>query len=109
MNVNEITDVAQAYDDLAWLREHGALDGVAEIIRERRRQIEKLGYTPEQDRQRYADGWLMGLASRQLSRCDMRERDGLAGPGDREHAMAACGALAAAEIDRLQAEFGEPS
>ena len=35
------SELAKARDDLAWLSAHGALTGVAAIIAERRKQIER--------------------------------------------------------------------
>jgi hypothetical protein len=92
-------------DDLDYLHKHGALAGVGEIIRERRRQIEQ-GHTPERDREQRSHGTLVYMAGGQAERCRYRRLDGLANPADDERAMAQAGALAAAEIDRLNAEFG---
>jgi hypothetical protein len=39
--VTAASELARARDDLAWLSAHGALAGVAVVIRERRTQIER--------------------------------------------------------------------
>jgi hypothetical protein len=93
------------YEDLDWLRDHGALAGVAEILRERRRQIETKGFTPAHDRAAHADGRLVNAVGFQARVCEERVLAGLDGPPEAEQAMARAGALAAAEIDRLTAEF----
>jgi hypothetical protein len=73
----------EALDDLAWLRRHNALGGVAEIISERRRMIEQ-GHTPGHE-----DAPARVVISRDIDRI----------------ALARVGAMAAAEID-LPAEPG---
>jgi hypothetical protein len=98
--------MSTVYDDLDWLREHDALTGVAEIIRERRRQIEQLGWTLGHDRERHANGLIAGYARAELSGLQATRNDGLADPASDEVHLAKAGALAAAEIDRLNAEFG---
>jgi hypothetical protein len=86
----------------------GALTGVAEIIRERRRQIECKGYTPEHDRREHADGRLANLAAAEVVSLISQRINGLSDPGTDQTSLAETGAMAAAEIDRLQAEFGQP-
>ena len=71
--------------DLGWLARHGALTGVAEIIAERKRQVE-LG-------DGHGDGWLRGSLHGWLA-CNDWDRQSL-----RE-----AGALIAAEIDGLDRE-----
>lgn len=77
------------YEELDWLRDHGALAGVMAIMRERRRQIETKGFTPGHDREH---------TTSQLT-CWALER--LFGSAQE---VTEAGALAAAEIDRLDAE-----
>jgi hypothetical protein len=96
---------SEALADLRWLDEHGALAGVAEIIRERRRQIEDEGYTPAHDREKHADGYLVSRADAESTAAIVGVAEGIFGPEDVEHHMRRSGALAAAEIDRLNAEF----
>jgi hypothetical protein len=90
----------QADNDLFWLSEHGALAGVAAIIRERRRQIERLGWTAEHD-DAHADGALAETAYRCLEEMFDDRESGRAGPGDDDRRLRSAGALAAAEIDRI--------
>jgi hypothetical protein len=78
-------DVTQAVVDISWLAERGALTGVAEIIAERKRQVE-LG-------DGHGDGWLRGSLHGWLA-CNDWDRQSL-----RE-----AGALIAAEIDGLDRE-----
>jgi len=89
-----------AYDDLAWLHEHGALAGVAEVIRERRRQIEAIGWTPELD-DAQAYGSLATKAATRVNKLRAARRDGTADIGSDEEHLREAGALLAAEIDRL--------
>lgn len=98
----------EARDDLYWLFSRSALAGVAEIIRERRRQIE-LGHTPERDRAEHMDGKLLYMATGTAAWTGAQAEDGVLGPPEVERGLAATGALAAAEIDRLDAEFGSVS
>jgi hypothetical protein len=98
----------QMHEDLHYLESQGALAGVAEIIRERRHQIEQ-GHTPEHDREHRQQGTLVYMAGGQAEKCRYRRMEGLADPAGDERAMAKAGSLAAAEIDRLQAEFGDGS
>jgi hypothetical protein len=69
--------------DLAELVRHGALGGVAEVIAERRRQVEQ-GATARQD-DRLAHGELVAYAERRIRLGKLRQ----------------AAALLAAEIDRL--------
>jgi len=71
--------------DLAVLARHGALAGVAEIIAERRRQVE-LG-------DGHGNGWLRGSLDAWLAVND-----------NGEHGLREAGALIAAEIDRESRE-----
>lgn len=87
--------------DLDWLRTRGALAGVAEVVRERRRQIEQLGYTVAHDDTEHGDGWLMGAANDRLADMLIDVGTGVAGYPECEQALRQAGALAAAEIDRL--------
>lgn len=95
------TDLGIAMDDLVFLRDSGALAGVAEIIRERRRQVEAKGRTLEHDARAHSDGWLVSSARCRLAVLDMETRDGTAGYPEAEEALRKAGALLAAEIDRL--------
>lgn len=91
-------------DDLDYLHEHGALAGVGEIIRARRQQIEQ-GHTTESDRREYADGRLLMIVTGAFAGCEIARKDGTTSPAEDEVNIAAAAALAAAEIDRLNAEF----
>jgi hypothetical protein len=88
----------EAIADLAWLRLNGALPGVAEIIRERRRQVQD-GWTPEHDDQ-HVRGELMSMARSRILRGAQAVYNG-GGYPEQESALRASGALLAAEIDRL--------
>lgn len=90
-----------ADQDLYWLAEHGALAGVAEILCERRRQIERLGYTVERDEREHEDGFLVSEASAATTSAIVGVVEGISGPADVEHDLRQAGALCAAEIDRL--------
>jgi hypothetical protein len=98
-----VEELKAAWDDLAYLHQVGALDGVAEIIRERRRQIERLSYTPEHD-DRFP-GSLVAIAEGRLSDVLLTRRDGTADIGSDEDHLRKAGALAAAEIDRIIRAF----
>lgn len=98
--------VTTAYDDLDWLAANGALTGVAEIMRERRRQIEQLGRTPDHDREHHSGGGLMWMTEQHVWTLLTRLHDGLAGPAEAETELVQTAALAAAEVDRLAGEFG---
>jgi hypothetical protein len=93
--------LAVAMDDLAALHADGALAGVAEVIRERRRQIEVLNYAAEHDDSVHGDGWLMHFAINRLQLAGRRVSEGTDGPEEVEEGCRQAGALAAAEIDRL--------
>jgi hypothetical protein len=93
-------EVAAACDDLAWLAERGALAGVSEIIRERRRQIEH-GFTPQYDSDTAADGGLVHQVRHWAGEVIGSRRAGVADIGSDEDGLRQAGALAAAEIDRL--------
>jgi hypothetical protein len=97
-----VTAFSDAYADLDWLAGNGALDGVAEVLRERRRQIAEKGYTSEHDDQEHEDGGLMSMVVMRAAGTVSRAADGRDGPAECERSMAEAGALAAAEIDRLQ-------
>lgn len=92
---------SEVVDDLNYLEEHGALAGVAEVIRERRRQIEQLGYTVAHDGTEHDDGSLVIRAGRQCSAVVQGVLTTSEGPEFVEEKMRQAGALAAAEIDRL--------
>jgi len=98
--------LTHAYDDLAWLYERDAMTGVAEILRERRKQIE-LGWTPAHDRG-HDDGWLMAEAHERLGRGLDAIAEGLDGPHETARRLTVSSALSAAEIDRLATESGPP-
>jgi hypothetical protein len=83
---------AGAQDDLVWLSEHGALTGAAEILRERRRQVEALGHIAEHDDALVRDQ-LVQMAEGRLSVMLFGARH--------DHLLYEAGALLAAEIDRL--------
>jgi hypothetical protein len=90
-----------AENDLFWLTDHGALAGVAEIIRERRRQVQVLGRSAEHDDTEHTDGWLMHEAVRRVQNAGRRVAEGVGGAEDIEEACREAGALLAAEADRL--------
>lgn len=98
----------EARDDLYWLFSRSALAGVAEIIRQRRKQIER-GFTPQRDQAEHADGKLMRMVAGGSAWTAAQIEDGTVGVAEVETGLAAMGALAAAEIDRLEAEFGSGS
>jgi hypothetical protein len=91
-----VTARTTAYDDLSWLDDHGAIEGVARIMHERRHQIEK-GFTPEHDRSAHSDGWLAGKVAVEAGYAVAAEFS----TSVDESAMVRAGATAAAEIDRL--------
>lgn len=92
--------LAVAMDDLVALEAHGALAGVAEILRERRRQIEAKGYTARHDDS--LDGQeLIAEASNRLAELTRQQAEGTAGYPEYDTAYRQAGALLAAEIDRL--------
>jgi hypothetical protein len=103
-------EILEAIENIGYLAQHGALTGIAGVIRERRRQIEAKGHTVEHD-DRHAGGWLSdGAARSRLSglRSSRAELDGrvevLVPVNTREfdgEMLREAGALCAAEIDRL--------
>jgi hypothetical protein len=103
---NETKVFRQAMRDLMYLDDNGALTGAAEIIRERRRQIEHKGYTPEHDQRNHADGKLANMVADSVAAVIVERLEGLSGPPADQSGLAEAGAMAAAEIDRLQGEFG---
>jgi hypothetical protein len=94
-------DVAVACDDLARLTDFGAMAGVAEIVRERLRQVQDLGHSAEHDDIEHTDGWLMHEAVRLVQNAGRRVAEGVGGAEDIEEACREAGALLAAEADRL--------
>jgi len=84
-------DVAVACDDLA---------GVAEIVRERLRQVEQLGYSAEHD-DRHDRGELVMAADSTLHASFADVAEGVAGYPECEEFYRQAGALLAAEMDRL--------
>jgi len=100
---------SQVVDDLNFLESRGALAGVAEVIRERRRQIEQLGYGLEHD-ETHDDGSLADRAAGRMSLVRDSRAEGTADPASDEGLLREAGALAAAEIDRLSRlmEPGDP-
>lgn len=94
-------ELCSAMDDLVQLAELGVLAGVGEIIRERVRQVLALGYTAEHD-DAHVDGRLAVWAEEFLrDGVQLCREAGLADAGSDETALRKAGALAAAEIDRL--------
>ncbi len=100
--------LSEAVNDLSWLFEYGAMTGVAEVLRERRKQIEQLGWTPEHDRREHIGGTLLALVREAAVTAFTGVFGGTDGPAECEHHLAKTGALAAAEIDRLATESGPP-
>jgi hypothetical protein len=100
VDLSEVSELKAVWDDLAYLHQQGALAGVAEVIRERRRQIEH-GYTPEYDSHIAAEGSLVHLARHWAGEVIGTRRAGVADVGSDEEGLRQAGALAAAEIDRL--------
>jgi hypothetical protein len=96
--VTAASELARARDDLAWLSAHGALAGVAAIIRERRQQIEQHGHDAQHDDEIFegdADLELGGYAYGQL-------RDIGYGVADNpQRDLTRAGSLCAAELDRI--------
>lgn len=101
------SDLFSAVQDLGWLHRNGALGGVHEVIRERRRQVEALGYTPEGDDSHIGDG-LIAMADIRLSDLRAARGDGTADPAGDERELRQAGALLAAEIDRLHRMMTPP-
>jgi hypothetical protein len=93
---------AQAQADLAWLERHGASEGVAAIIAERRKQIEVLGYTRRHD-DLHKDGLLGREAGMRAIMAHYMVTHDPYGNKDSADEFAEAGAMAAAEIDRLEA------
>jgi hypothetical protein len=93
-------DVAVACDDLARLADFGAMAGVAEIIRERLRQVDPCGYDAAHDTL-HGDGWLMHEAVRRVENAGQRVTEGIDGAEGIEEGCRQGGALLAAEMDRL--------
>lgn len=98
--------VSELYDDIGYLAGQHALTGLAEIVRERRRQIEQDGFTPAHDRREHMGGTLLDLTRREAVSAFHGVFGGTDGPPECERRLARTGALAWAEIDRLAAEFG---
>ena len=92
-------DVAEACDDLARLSDFGALAGMAEILRERRRQVE-LGLTAEHD-DTHADGRLAAMALDHLTLAFYARSAGASSADTDTGRLCRAAALIAAEIDRL--------
>lgn len=92
-------DLAAAMDDLAALYEMGDLSGVAEILRERHRQVAELGYTPEHD-DTHVHSELVYTAMNWAGSVLHQRADGTADIGSDEEGLRKAGALCAAEIDR---------
>jgi hypothetical protein len=86
----------EAARDLVWLDDHGAMGGVAEILRERRRQIEVKGYDAAHDDSQDAGAMIM-QAEHRLRVTRARICDGV----PVVLAFRQAGALLAAEMDRL--------
>jgi hypothetical protein len=95
-----LKELRDAYDDLAWLSSHDALGGVAEILQERRRQIE-MGHTAECDDVLTEGGLVVWAEGFLRDGVRAARRNGIADIGSDEHALRAAGALAAAEMDRM--------
>ena len=91
----------EAVTDLRWLTANEAMAGVAEIVRERRRQVEAKGYDAGHDDSEHTDGWLMHEAVRLVQNAGRRVAEGVGGAEDIEEACREAGALLAAEADRL--------
>jgi hypothetical protein len=94
-----MSDWSQAVRDLHWLEEHGAVAGVAAVVAERRRQIEKHGYTTEHDREHATGALATDATIRLAGAAYMCRFDPAAHEAIPELASAA--ALAAAEIDQV--------
>jgi hypothetical protein len=99
-----MSEYGGAARDLAWLTDHSALAGVAEIIAERRRQIEA-GHTVAGDAEKRAYGGLVADAAFNLMTLDRKrstaEDSNLpAAAAADELELRRAGALIAAEIDR---------
>jgi hypothetical protein len=98
-------EVAVACDDLARLADFGALAGVAEVIRERLRQVGAKRHDPASDDQ-LVHGELATEAVIQLNQLRVSRRRGLADIGSDEAHLRQAAALCAAEIDRLNRMLG---
>lgn len=91
--------LAAAQADLAWLERHDAIAGIAEVIRERRHQIEVRGYTTLHD-DGHPLGWLAADAVIRLAGAAYMARYDPAKVAAIPE-LAAPAALVAAEIDRI--------
>jgi hypothetical protein len=91
---------AQAQADIAWLEKHGAVAGVAAVVRERRRQIERHGYDLNHDNE-HDRGWMTTEAALLAANAVYMIRFDPAGDEDSRDELAKAAALAAAEIDQL--------
>lgn len=100
-------ELKAVWDDIAYLHQAGALAGVTEVIRERRRQVEH-GYTPQYDNDTAAYGGLVHLVRHWAGEVINSRREGIADIGSDEDGLRQAGALAAAEIDRLNRMTGAP-
>lgn len=87
-----MADYIQIRDDLAYLARHEALEGVAAIIAERRRQL-GLGYTAHHDDHDHERGDLTVRAADKATGALTCDRSP-------SRSLAQAGALCAAEIDR---------
>jgi hypothetical protein len=105
-------EIAEAIGSIGYLAQHGALAGVAAVIRERRRQVEAKGHTLEHD-DGHTGGWLSDGAARerlsglrygralQEQAAAVPPRAGPPGPEFEQEMLREAGALCAAKIDRL--------
>jgi hypothetical protein len=91
----------RADQSLLWLAENGALAGIAEVIAERRRQIE-LGWTPQIDCN-LPNGWLPVMGQAKLLALLTDNMEGKIDYAKIEASLKSAAALCAAEIDRLKA------
>lgn len=101
------SDLFSAVQDLGWLHRNGALAGVHEVIRERRRQVEALGHDAGHD-DGHVRGDLVVFAEIRLMNLRTDRSDGTADPASDERELRQAGALLAAEIDRLHRMMTPP-
>jgi hypothetical protein len=91
--VTAATDFDVMVSNLQFLHSHSASQGVAEILAERRRQIET-GRTPVHDTEEHElDGYLARRAAECITSRNLCDKGA-------DHSLAKAGALTAAEIDR---------
>lgn len=93
------TEMTQVIADVMYLASNGALAGVAEVVHERRRQLEK-GWTVRGD-DALKKGWLVAEGMLRSAMAWAHACRGTGGYPEVEEGLREAAALYAAEIDRL--------